>query len=893
MLPPDLTARLRQLLTITGDGNVVGNDNTVTVVKQQAGDYAIQIGEIHLHRTFSLDELRQVLIPAGDSSPRLPPHIRRLHWLIGRDTEKQALLDQVAQTRAGGVGHTIFLVGPRASGRHALCDWLHTTLASEDWATVAVRFWDPHAVQEQENIRRYWDTPAMDTYGDRLLDRFPSLERDLASAPQLNAMAQLVQVAGVPLAQLDLPANPLYALNQLTRRVARRQPLIWIIEYLDWADTAWQSIIHNWAREIQGDKRPVLLLVTLDQPKVAQSPAPINAPIGLVDEVTRCDWGSSYTLSPVPAEEVVAALTPADPDLGQDLYHLVTGVLWDRQTWVHLSHLAPGDLWVVQTIWDHWVRERAVELDDQDYWRRSGTWQAVFGDMWDHADAQLHQAIGQAASRSFDVPFNPDRAHEILQCAALEADAGEGIFTAEAIAGALDVDRDALIDFCDDVLVEAPSPILVDLGLFSLSSQRAICRYCFARPYLHLTWLKSQRLNVTQSSLLSRDLAGELESLYYPLNHLIAPKLYDLFLNAGQPDRADRYRRRRPIQPTLVNQLDHVQYLIQVTSDDDTFGTYRLFDVGFSLCNNLQSHPHLWQRSQQIAQELLRRAQLPHIDDREYQVNACYFQAYFLSFGRQLSPALAFAHQAVDLCESFSLPRTTLARSLYILGVVLRDQADYAAARLALERALEITEAAYGPDHPDVAFTLNQLGVVLRDQADYAAARSALERALEITEAAYGPDHPSVASTLHALGVVLRDQADYAAARSALECALEITEAAYGPDHPDVAFTLHALGVVLRYQADYAAARSALECALKIRETVLGQEHPHTGRTRHQLGLVAQATGKTPQAREYLEEALEILQNRLPPDHPHVQQVQNDLDNLDHPTQSSTEEQSQ
>jgi len=59
-LPPDLIARLRQNLTLTGDGNIVGNDNTVTVTKQTAGDYAIQIGELHL--TLSHDEIHRILI---------------------------------------------------------------------------------------------------------------------------------------------------------------------------------------------------------------------------------------------------------------------------------------------------------------------------------------------------------------------------------------------------------------------------------------------------------------------------------------------------------------------------------------------------------------------------------------------------------------------------------------------------------------------------------------------------------------------------------------------------------------------------------------------------------------------------------------------------------------
>jgi hypothetical protein len=63
-----------------------------------------------------------------------------------------------------------------------------------------------------------------------------------------------------------------------------------------------------------------------------------------------------------------------------------------------------------------------------------------------------------------------------------------------------------------------------------------------------------------------------------------------------------------------------------------------------------------------------------------------------------------------------------------------------------LTRALAITEAAYSPDHPDVATDLNNLAVILQDLGQLAEARPLAERALAITEATYGPGHPSAAA---------------------------------------------------------------------------------------------------------------------------------------------------
>ena len=75
---------------------------------------------------------------------------------------------------------------------------------------------------------------------------------------------------------------------------------------------------------------------------------------------------------------------------------------------------------------------------------------------------------------------------------------------------------------------------------------------------------------------------------------------------------------------------------------------------------------------------------------------------------------------------------------------MLQDLGDLAGARTQLERAVQISEAALGPDHPTIGARRNNLGVVLQDLGDLAGARTQYERALQIGEAALGPDHPTV-----------------------------------------------------------------------------------------------------------------------------------------------------
>jgi tetratricopeptide (TPR) repeat protein len=75
------------------------------------------------------------------------------------------------------------------------------------------------------------------------------------------------------------------------------------------------------------------------------------------------------------------------------------------------------------------------------------------------------------------------------------------------------------------------------------------------------------------------------------------------------------------------------------------------------------------------------------------------------------------------------------ARLLDRAGTYLRVQAQLTDARTLQERALAIDEAAYGPDHPEVATDLNNLAQILQDLGDLAGARPLQERALAIDEA--------------------------------------------------------------------------------------------------------------------------------------------------------------
>lgn len=98
---------------------------------------------------------------------------------------------------------------------------------------------------------------------------------------------------------------------------------------------------------------------------------------------------------------------------------------------------------------------------------------------------------------------------------------------------------------------------------------------------------------------------------------------------------------------------------------------------------------------------------------------------------------------AAGAAEEAGVAAEATARLLNQMGLYLQTRAEYTQARPLYERALAIDEAAFGPDHSNVARDLNNLGLLLQDLGDLTATRVYLERALAIFERVYGPDHPS------------------------------------------------------------------------------------------------------------------------------------------------------
>eukprot|EP00752_Nemacystus_decipiens_P018035 g16168.t1 len=124
---------------------------------------------------------------------------------------------------------------------------------------------------------------------------------------------------------------------------------------------------------------------------------------------------------------------------------------------------------------------------------------------------------------------------------------------------------------------------------------------------------------------------------------------------------------------------------------------------------------------------------------------------------------------------------------------MMAAQGYYEDAKPLYERSLAIREKVLGPDHPDVASSLNSLAVLLKTQPLY-------ERSLAIREKMLGPDHPDVASSLNSLAALLGYYED---AKPLHERSLTIRasrEKVLDPDHSDVASSITNLAGFLASQ---------------------------------------------------------------------------------------------
>ena len=210
----------------------------------------------------------------------------------------------------------------------------------------------------------------------------------------------------------------------------------------------------------------------------------------------------------------------------------------------------------------------------------------------------------------------------------------------------------------------------------------------------------------------------------------------------------------------------------------------------------------------------------------------------------QCDQLLPQALACAALIEQWGFDFQEAARLLNQAGFYLKERARYDEGKPLYQRARAIREEGLGPEHPDVAQSLNNLAALYHAQSDYNQAEPLYQRALAIWEKALGPEHPDVARSLNNLAALYYAQSNYSHAEPLYQRALAIWEKALGPDHPDVARSLNNLAALYYGQSNYNQAEPLYHRALAIWERALGPDHPDVARSLNNLAELYRAQGQ-------------------------------------------------
>ncbi|HYI00107.1 serine/threonine-protein kinase, partial [Hyalangium sp.] len=208
--------------------------------------------------------------------------------------------------------------------------------------------------------------------------------------------------------------------------------------------------------------------------------------------------------------------------------------------------------------------------------------------------------------------------------------------------------------------------------------------------------------------------------------------------------------------------------------------------------------------------------------------------------------------------------------ALHSLSVLLQETGRYPEAWEKATRALALWEKALGPEHPNVASSLQQLSSITWWMGKYPQALEYAERALALKMKALGPEHPDVAKVMKTSAAALRDLGRYEEARQRFEQVLALQVKILGPEHPDVAGALSNMSVVLIDLGRFEEARQYAERSLALKEKLLGPEHPDLASTLNNLGNALSELERHAEAQEKHARALALQEKARGPQHPLV-----------------------
>ena len=230
-------------------------------------------------------------------------------------------------------------------------------------------------------------------------------------------------------------------------------------------------------------------------------------------------------------------------------------------------------------------------------------------------------------------------------------------------------------------------------------------------------------------------------------------------------------------------------------------------------------------------------------------------------------------HRAIAIYENLPGEYHNLSTALNNLGAVCERTGKITEAMGLYLRALQVREAALGPDSPELAALLSNLGNIEREQGLYAAAERRLLRGLQLSLNAAGTA-VTRSRILNNLGLLYRTEERYAEADANYRQALALE------GEIDTGTTLNNLADLLNAEGKLAEAEEVIRRALELQQRRFGAGSVEVAGIINNLGGICDGLGKNGEARTLFERASGILEAKFGPESPLLGPILNNLGRL-------------
>ena len=232
-----------------------------------------------------------------------------------------------------------------------------------------------------------------------------------------------------------------------------------------------------------------------------------------------------------------------------------------------------------------------------------------------------------------------------------------------------------------------------------------------------------------------------------------------------------------------------------------------------------------------------------------------------------LSGAEAPLQEALHLAQiRFGAGSPQSAHVLWGLGILRFEQGRLSESKDLYQRALGLMESAKTPQ-TDASQVLDDLASVYMREQQWALAKEAYERALEIDRRVLGDDHPRLVVYLSNLATAVQNMGDLKRAETLFRDAIERNRRAYGDNHPDGVAAKENYALLLQREGRLTEAEPLLRQALAAKLTLYGPDHYKVGYSHVSLALLLHDKGDLAGSESEFRQALAVYDKSLPPNH--------------------------